>query len=77
MTFGISSSPFLLNATIEYHLNKFSATYPELIEKLKRSIYVDDVVTGAESEEKAYQIYLKSKAIHTEGWRFQLAQICD
>ncbi len=67
VTFGVTSSPFLLNATIEHHLNKFSSSFPELVEQLKRSIYVDDVVTGAESEEAAYQAYLDSKHILKEG----------
>lgn len=71
VTFSVTSSPFLLNATIEHHLNKFSSSYPELVELLKRSIYVDDVVTGAESEEAAYQAYLDSRSILKAG-RFNL-----
>ena len=67
MTFGVLSSPFLLNATIEFHLSKYTAVCPELIGKLKRSIYVNDIVTGADNEEKAYQLYLKSNSILKEG----------
>lgn len=67
VTFGVTSSPFLLNATIEHHLNKFSSSYPELVELLKRLIYVDDVVTGAENEEAAYQAYLDSRSILKAG----------
>jgi len=67
MTFGVSASPFLLNATVDFHLGKYTTTHPELVEKLKRSIYVDDVLTGSENEQEAYQLYLNSKAILKEG----------
>ena len=39
VTFGVSASPFLLNATVDFHLSKYATTHPELVEKLKRSIY--------------------------------------
>ena len=65
--FGISSSPFLLNATVKYHLQKFVATHPGTVMAVSNSIYVDDIVFGAEDEETTYNLYLESKKILKEG----------
>ena len=54
VVFGVSSSPFLLNATLQYHLNQYSTSHPELARQLTRSTYVDDIVNGAQSEQQAY-----------------------
>ena len=43
---GVSSSPLLLNATIQHHLEKHAMIQPDLLSKLLRSTYVDDIVTG-------------------------------
>ena len=61
VVFGVLSSPFLLNATIRHHVEKYEATLPSLIQKLKRSLYVDDLACGAEDEENAYQMFMESK----------------
>ena len=67
VVFGVSASPFLLNATINYHLKKYQNRYPDLVNTLMRSIYVDDVTYGAEGESEAYQLYTLSKGIFAEG----------
>ena len=58
VVFGVSSSPFLLNATVKHHLEKFLTTHPETVTSILQSIYVDDVVFGAEDEENAYRLFL-------------------
>lgn len=65
--FGVSSSPFLLNATVDHHLRLFSKSHPELIELLLHSIYVDDVIAGAESAESALRLYRDSKSVLKKG----------
>ena len=42
VVFGVSSSPFLLNATVRYHLEQHSEAQGDLVSKVLRSIYVDD-----------------------------------
>ena len=62
----MSSSPFLLNATIQHHLEKYEVTPPSLIKKLQRSLYVDDLACGAEDEEQVHQMFTGSKKILEE-----------
>ena len=67
VVFGVSSSPFLLNATIKHHVEKYTSLYPELVRDLLRSIYIDDIVFGADDEESAFDLYVKSKDILKSG----------
>ena len=59
--FGVSSSPYLLNSTIQHHFSKYSASLPELVAKLLQAFYVDDLVCGGNSDEEAYEHYLFAK----------------
>ena len=67
VVFGVASSPFLLNATIKHHMMKYATTYPQFIDTFMKSIYVDDVSYGAEDDNSAFDLYLKSKTILAEG----------
>ena len=49
--FGNRSSPFLLNATVRYHLSKFEQT--RTVSELKENLYVDDWLTGADDVSEA------------------------
>ena len=53
VTFGVTASPFLLNATVKHHIEQYKSNQPLAVNKLLRSIYVDDVVSGADSREEA------------------------
>ena len=64
--FGLTSSPFLLHATIIHHLNQYKEKYPEIITKLLKSFYVDDMVSGADTEEEAVQLTDESDKIMKE-----------
>jgi len=65
--FGVSASPFLLNATIKHHIERYTESQPEVVQPLSQSIYVDDVVCGADSEDEAYALYSSSKEILSHG----------
>ena len=67
VVFGVSASPFLLNATINHHLERYRDKYPNLVDTLLHSMYVDDVTCGANSEDEAYQIYDISTKLFAEG----------
>jgi len=67
VTFGVTSSPFLLNATLNFHIERYRQQDSEFVETMTRATYVDDVSTGAETVDKAYELYLKSKVRLAEG----------
>ena len=54
MLFGIVSSPFLLAATVRYHL---TCAETENAKKALKDIYVDNLVTGTGDEEEAIKFY--------------------
>ena len=58
--FGIISSPFLLSATLDFHLKMHNSP---IADKIRRNIYVDNVITGTESTERAGKFYRESKEI--------------
>jgi len=42
-------------------------TYPYFVQLFLQSIYVDDVSFGANNDDDAYKLYLKSKTILRDG----------
>ena len=64
VVFGVSASPFLLNATIKYHLGKFEG---DIAKKVSNSLYVDDLTSGAKNDDKTIFLYKESKRILAEG----------
>ncbi|XP_053392222.1 uncharacterized protein LOC128554912 [Mercenaria mercenaria] len=61
--FGVISSPFLLGATVEYHLESFGT---QIAEKIKNDIYVDNLVTGTETISEAINMYQEGKSMFDE-----------
>ena len=53
--FGLVSSPFLLGGVIEAHLDHWEKKAPEAVAALRKSLYVDDILTGGETVHKAEQ----------------------
>ena len=58
--FGIISSPFLLGATIKYHLTP-KDNQPG--HNLSDNFYVDNLITGEDNMEEALQMYSKAKKL--------------
>ena len=61
--FGIISSPFLLGATVQYHLEN---TESPMVKKIKDNIYVDNIITGCNNENEAVELYQQGKAVFKE-----------
>uniref|UniRef100_A0A1X7TFD1 Reverse transcriptase domain-containing protein n=1 Tax=Amphimedon queenslandica TaxID=400682 RepID=A0A1X7TFD1_AMPQE len=49
------------------HLEQFENTHKETVRKIRESIYVDDIIMGAQSESEALKLYQESKAIFSNG----------
>ena len=47
VTFGVASSPFLLNATIQHHLAQYAGSC--VASEMKQNFYCDDLLSGADS----------------------------
>ena len=45
--FGLTSSPFLLGGVIQQHLKAWEERDPVLVAQIRKSLYVDDLITGA------------------------------
>ena len=67
VVFGVSSSPFLLNATIRAHLEKYLESNETIVHKLLDSTYVDDIISGGQSEDEVLDHYSQAKMIFREG----------
>ena len=65
LPFGLNCSPFLLNAVIKFHLEKYPKS--QTIHELLNNIYVDDFMSGCDSIEMAKEIYDQAKTIMGEG----------
>ncbi len=65
--FGAGPSPFLLNATLRYHLAKYEEEDPEFVEKVANSMYIDDLVSGETNVEEAFKLFQKAKERLREG----------
>ncbi|GFW91907.1 uncharacterized protein TNCV_4080671 [Trichonephila clavipes] len=53
VNFGVSSSPFLLAATIRHDIEKYKHEFPHTVELSDRNFYVDDLISGGNEFEEA------------------------
>ena len=63
LPFGVISSPFLLGATINHHLERYDT---DIAKKIKRDIYMDNVITGTNSVSEGVDLYNTSKQIFSD-----------
>ena len=67
VVFGLSSSPFLLNATIRHHIEQYRCEEPKFVDAFLRAIYVDDLNSGGNDDDSVYMFYKKAKLRLAEG----------
>ena len=53
--FGLAP-PFLLGGVLEYHLQSWEDRKPDAVTEIKKSLYVDDLISGSTTIEKAKQL---------------------
>jgi hypothetical protein len=81
VTFGVTSSPFLLNATIRHHLALFPET--KAVVELKNNLYVDDWLTGADSEQEVVEMFAEAQSVMDKAqmtltkWNSNSKMVCD
>ena len=79
--FGNKCSPFLLNATIRYHLSQFSPSC--VIEQLFENMYVDDWLSGCDDDVEACSMLREAEAIMSRAgmslnkWGSNSTQVAD
>jgi hypothetical protein len=61
--FGLTTSPFLLGGVIEAHLSTWEDREPETFAKLKRELYVDDLISGSTTVQGASELKAKASDI--------------
>ena len=64
-------SPFLLGGTLQQHLESLKERYPKEVEEIKRSLYVDDVITGGETKDRVHKLKETAVAVFGEA-QFEL-----
>ena len=67
VVFGVTPSPFLLNATLKYHLQRFLKSNEAIVNRLLQSTYVDDVISGTDTEEEAFELFAQAEHIFGQG----------
>ena len=81
--FGLAPSPFLLGRVLECHLDTWAEKYPEEVERLRRSFYVDDLLTGgqdvqqAKARKEVTQKIMKDATFELHKWHSNHAQLED
>ena len=56
--FGLTPLPYLLEAVLESHFDAWAEKYPDKVARLRRSMYVDDLLTG---EQTVQQVQTKKE----------------
>ena len=81
--FGAGPSPFILSGVLQHHIQRYAKEDPEFAEKLKKGYYVDDLITGCEDVQEAFQLYEKTMHRMKEGgflmrkWKSNSKELID
>ncbi len=67
LVFGLTSSPAILNSTIQHHVDHYMASKTSAVNILQNSLYVDDLVAGASNTTEAIQVYRQADEVMKEG----------
>ena len=65
--FGLTCSPFLLEGVVQHLLESCREKYPEIVREIEKSLYVDDLISGAPTQAKAETIKSVSVEIFAKG----------
>ena len=80
---GLAPSPFLLGGVLECHLETWAARYPEEVERLRRSFYVDGLLMGSidiqqtQTRKKIAQEIMRNATFELHKWHSNQPQLED
>ncbi|XP_062716636.1 uncharacterized protein LOC115260563 [Aedes albopictus] len=83
VTFGTKSASYLATKCVQELLGSYRQQYPAAVEKAEKGIYVDDVLTGASSEEEARLLreqlteMFESGGFHLRKWASNSAAVLE
>ena len=83
LAFGLRPSPAILGSILTQHLNSYKNVSPELIKLIEDSLYIDDLISGAENVTRGFDVYQGSKIILAEGglhlrkWHSNSSELMD
>ena len=81
--FGATCSQFLLNATVDSHIEKYVNIDPDFVKKVQGKFYVDDLNTGVYSAKEGIELCKKLKIRFQEfqfnlrKWRTNSKELCE
>ncbi|XP_048002429.1 uncharacterized protein LOC125238968 [Leguminivora glycinivorella] len=67
VTFGVSSAPYLAVKTLIQVALDEGADFPLAASRIRKDFYMDDLMSGCESEQEAIEIYHQMKTILSKG----------
>ena len=67
VTFGVSASSFVANMCVKQNATDLSSKYPLASKVVDKSFYVDDGLTGADTEEEAVELQDQLQSLFAEG----------
>lgn len=81
VTYGTAPAPYLANRTIKQLAQDGRELYPQGAEVLERHIYVDDILTGSDTLERAQHIrqviaLLETGGFHLDKWAANAKELC-
>ena len=56
-----------MSATVQNHMQKYCYLYSDVISRFLSDLYMDDSITGKQTEEEAFDFYLVYKSVMKEG----------
>ena len=61
----------VLGAVISHHLKSYKTLHPKATEKIEDCLYVDDLITGANTVEQGFELYqhiMKEAGLNLRKW---------
>ena len=56
LIFGLTQSPFVLEATLGEHISKYEEVYKKIVEENTARMYVDDLISGGCKKEEVIEL---------------------